>query len=275
VELFTLTLTLTVPQPQKYQRAAHRARARLFSFHSQKQRNMQYARYGKPTGTSIAAIQAKMKKKGRLPPFVPKRIPLRALSLPARQESKYLDTTLSFALDLSTEVVASSLNLVTQGDTATTRDGNVIVISSLEIQGRLAYVPQGAATAASCAYMWIILDRQADGTAPTATGNATSVLTGSNTCDLLPLPANQWTFKTLGKIVVPMVATAGVTTAYNNSYADVHWYKKFKNGLEIRFNGNAGTVADVMSNNILLIAGAMDTDDAISFTGVARIRFTG
>lgn len=239
---------------------------------------MQYARYGKPTGTSVAAIQAKMRAKGRLPPFTPKRkIGIKSLSLPARQESKFLDTSISTLIDATPELINNTLNLVTQGDTASTRDGNVIVISSIEIIGRLAQVPAAATVSAPIVYIWLILDRQCNGNAPAATGSALSPLQydGTNACTLRPIPANQWTFKTIKKWAIPLNSQAGVSTAFNNVSCDFSYYKKFKNGLEIRFNGNGGTISDIMSNNLFLLAACQDTDDTVNFTGNCRIRFTG
>lgn len=238
---------------------------------------MQYVRYGKPTGTSLASIKKSMRSKGKMAPFQPQRkIGLKALSLPARQELKFFDTTISTLIDSTTEVIVGSLNLVTQGDTASNRDGNIIVIKSIQIQGRMAQQSGAQPTSAPIVYMWLVLDRQPEGSNLALTG-ASAYLgpTLTDACSLIPVVPNQWMYKTIKKWAIPLVATAGVTTAYNNQTQNITYYHEFKDGLEIRFNGNAGTIADVMTNNLTLVAGCQDNDDTVTFSAQARIRFTG
>lgn len=191
-----------------------------------------------------------------------------------QQELKVLDTSISTLIDTTTEVVNNTLNLVTQGDSFNNRDGATIQISSVQIVGRVTQVPGAAATSAPIAYIWLVWDKQPNGAAATATG-ATGYLTSATANEALPTVPLQYRFKTLKRWVIPLSSQAGVTTAYNNVSQEVEFFKKFKTPIEVRFTANAGTIADIASNNLLLIAGAADSDDTITFGGTARIRFTG
>lgn len=223
-------------------------------------------RPSKPTGSPT---YPKRKAQGKMKPFTPYR-KTQSAQLLNKQELKFLDTAVGITLDTTVEQV-TSFNIVTQGDANNNRDGSVIQVKSVQINGRCANIPAASATSAGIAYIWVVLDKQPNGAAPTVT----DYLTGTTAPTALPLVNNQYRFKTLGKIVIPLNSQAGVTTAYNNQSMPVEWYYKFKKPLEIRFNGNAGSVADVTSNNIHLIAGAADADDIIAFNATLRIRFTG
>lgn len=218
--------------------------------------------------------KAKRRAQAKLPPFQPKRI-FRQNAILNRQELKYLDTAISTSIDSTTEVITGSCNLVTQGDGATNRDGNVIEVKSIEIQGRLYFNPGAAATAATGVYIWLVWDKQPNGAVPSVFAGNAAYLVGSEAADYLPVPANQYRYKTLVKLQYDMVASAGVTTAYNTVYANVHFYKKFKEPIQIRFGASTGAITDVMSNNLAIIAGSSATDDLVNFLGNARIRFTG
>lgn len=187
------------------------------------------------------------------------------------QELKFLDVAVSTLVDTTTEVINQLCMGVTQGDAATNRDGNVIKVKNIRICGRVAQVPAAAATSAGIFYLWVVLDKQPNGAALSVLDYLNTTVAGS----ALPNPAFEWRFKTLAKIVIPLNSQAGATTAYNNQAMPVDFYYKFKTPLEVRYNGNAGTVADLATNNLCLVAGAADVDDTISFTGTARIRFTG
>jgi len=223
-------------------------------------------RKGKPTGSPT---YPKRKAQGKMKPFTPYRN-TRSQQLLNKQELKFLDTAVGITLDTTVEEV-TSLNLITQGDANNNRDGSVVQIKSCQITGRVANVPAAAATSAGIAYIWVVLDRQPNGAAPTVT----DYLTSTTASTALPLVNNQYRFRTLGRIVIPLNSQAGVTTAYNNQSLEVNWFKSFKTPIECRFKGDAGTVADVTTNNIHLIAGAADADDIIAFNATCRIRFTG
>lgn len=226
-------------------------------------------RPSKPTGSPT---YPKRKAQARMKPFVPRRP--NAQRLLNKAEVKGIDTNISTLVDSTTEVITNTCNLITQGDSFNNREGATVMIKSVQIQGRVTQVPAAAATSAGVFYLWVVLDKQPNGAALTATG-ATGYLTTTTANEALPTIPMQYRFKTLGKIVIPMNSQAGVTTAYNNRAEDVSWYYKFKTPLEVRFTANAGTIADIATNNIALVCGASDTDDTMSFGGTVRVRFTG
>lgn len=192
-----------------------------------------------------------------------------------KQELKFFDTTFTtVAVDTSMELLnsVSSLNLVTQGDTASNRDGNIIEVKSLEYKFWLNFIPAAAATASTTVWFWIVMDRQPNGAAPAA---LTDIFTTNDAATCMPTVANQYRFKILRKEEITLDACAGVTTAYNNSSGVFKDYIKFKKPVQIRYNGNAGTTADVVTNNFFVVAGSKGSDDLVSVTGVTRIRFTG
>jgi len=211
-----------------------------------------------------------MRKTARLPPFTPNR---KAKQMLNRQEMKFFDTAMSFTFDSTGEVPATGqLALIVQGTGNTNREGYLVTVKSIQLRGVLAFNPAAAAAAATNAIIHVMLDRQPNG----AAAAITDALTGNAMASALPVVPNQYRFKTLKRIVVPFNSTAGVTTAYNSYNVCFDEYIKFKKPIEIRYNGNAGTVADVTTNNIFLFAGSDgSSDDTITMSGTARLRFTG
>jgi len=204
------------------------------------------------------------------PTFVPKaQIRVNKLN---KAELKVFDTALSFNLDATGEVpVTGQLCFIQVGDTLNNRDGAVVHVKSLQIRGLLNYVPGAAANAASTMYIYIVQDKQCNG----AAAAITDVLTSTAMKSALGNVPNQYRFKILKRIVVPMISSAGVTTAYNNVVSPVEEYIKL-NGLELRYTASAGAITDLASNNIFLLAGTDGgSDDLCSFEGTARLRFTG
>lgn len=230
-------------------------------------------RYYKPTGVSQAAFTQRMRGQGRLAPFVPPRLKRQNAMAWNRAELKGIDTTIGTNVDSTTEVITNTCNLITQGDSFNNREGATVLLKSIEITGRANLVAGASANATGCMYLWVVLDKQPNGAALTATG-ATGYLTTATANEALPTIPMQYRFKTLGKIRLDFSATAGVTTAYNNQSQSFTWFKKFKKPIEVRFTANAGAITDIATNNIALVAGASDVDDLISLGGTVRVRFT-
>lgn len=195
---------------------------------------------------------------------------LRATDSLNKAELKFKDTAISTLIDTTTEVI-NQLSIITEGDGASNRDGQVVRVKSVRVVGRATQVPAAAATSAPIMYLWLVLDKQPNGAALTVTDFLTTTVAGS----ALPNTSFEWRFKTLIRLVIPLNSAAGVTTAYNNIAMPVEFFYKFKTPLEIRYSATGGTVADVATNNLCLVAGAADSDDTITFTGTARLRFTG
>lgn len=191
----------------------------------------------------------------------------------AKVELKVFDTANSFTFDATGEVPATGqLCLVQTGDTLNDRDGAVIQVKSLQLRGIVTYAPGAAAVAATTAYLYVVQDRQANG----AAAAITDVLTSTNMATAMGNVPNQYRFKILKRIVIPLTSPSGGSTAYNNIVMPVEEYIKFFKPVEIRYKASTGAVTDLTSNNIFLLAGTDGgSDDLVSYAGTARLRFTG
>lgn len=188
-----------------------------------------------------------------------------------KQELKVFDTALSFQFDTTGTVEVPSMNLVQTGDTLNNRDGATIKIKSLQVRGQVTFIPGAAATAAAVSYLYLVLDRQPNGAAPAVTDVFTSTALNA----AMPNVPNQFRFKILRRFAYISNSQAGVTTAYNNVCHVIDEYIRFEKPIEVRFTASTGAITDVVTNNLLLIAGSNLQDDTVGFDGTARIRFTG
>lgn len=190
---------------------------------------------------------------------------------PNAPELKYFDTALNFSFDATGEVPATGqLSLIPQGDTATTRDGRQATIKSVQIRARLDFVPAAGATAQTTTTMYLVLDKQCNGAAAAVTD---VFVQNALTVAMLNLD-NSDRFIILKKWSHTWGATAGATTAYNNSVKRIEWYKKCN--IPITWNSTTGAITEIRSNNIFLLAGAdANGDDLVTLTGNCRLRFLG
>jgi len=187
-----------------------------------------------------------------------------------RPELKFFDTALSFNFDLTGEVPATGqLALIPQGDTESTRDGRIAWIKSVQIRGQVLYQPSTGAVAADAAYLYLVLDTQANGAAAAITDVFTSNVMGTNMLNL----NNSGRFRILKKWVIPLNSQAGATTAYNNLMVPVEFYKKCN--IKMDWSSTTGAITEIRSNNLFLCAGMGPSDDLASFTGTCRLRFQG
>jgi len=194
-----------------------------------------------------------------------------------KPESKVFDTTLSWLFDATGEIPATGqLALIQTGDTLNNRDGATIKVTSIQVRGVVTQEPAAAASSAQTVYFQIMLDRQPNGAAATFSGDVNSVMTTATFATALPTVPNQHRFKCLKRFVIPLVSSAGVTTAYNKVVVPFDEYIKLKKPIEIRYNASTGAVADITTNNLFIIAGTDgNQDDIANMTGVCRLRFVG
>jgi len=185
-------------------------------------------------------------------------------------ELKFFDTTNSFTFDATGEVPATGqLNLIPQGVTESTRVGRKCILKSIQMRGIITFAPAAAAAAASTAYLYLVLDKQANG----AAAGIQDVFTSTNLASAFHNLANSQRFVVLKKMKYTMAPSAGVTTAYNNSTRAYDLYKKCNIPLE--FSSTTGAITEIRSNNVFLLAGTDgQSDDTISCVGVTRIRFS-
>lgn len=185
------------------------------------------------------------------------------------KELKFFDTANSFLFDATGEVPATGqLVLIPQGDTESTRDGRLATIKSIQIRGVVTFAPGALGTAASVAYMALVLDKQANG----AAAAITDVYTGADMSLNFRNLNNADRFEILKKWTFTTISEAGVTTAYNNVVIPVDYYTRCN--IPIDWSSTAGAITEIRSNNLFLVAGST-VDDVPAFVGATRVRFVG
>jgi len=185
-------------------------------------------------------------------------------------ELKFFDTTLGFLFDATGEVPATGqLCLIPQGTTDATRIGRKAVIKSIQIKGQVTMTPNAAATASTTIFLYVVLDRQCNGAAASATDIWTSNAPSTAFLNL----DNSERFKILKKWVIDMTPQAGATTVLNTQQFSIEWYKKLN--IPITWDSTAGAITEIRSNNIFLYAGTYNQDDMVSMNGGCRLRFVG
>lgn len=186
-------------------------------------------------------------------------------------EKKYFDTDLSFNIDATGEVPATGqLCLIPQGDTENTRDGRKAVIESVQIRGMFSFTPAAAVTAIANCHMYLVLDTQCNG----AAAAATDVFTGTDFRSAMLNLNNSGRFRILKHWYVELEPQAGATTAYNQAFKQLEYYKKCK--IPVDWSSTTGAITEIRSNNIFLLAGCNTAaDDLTAFVGTCRLRFRG
>lgn len=188
-------------------------------------------------------------------------------------EKKFLDTTLSFAVD-STAATATTagtgqIDLIPQNDTESGRDGRQCTITSIQLKGLLTFDPAASADASGVTQIYVIQDTQTNG----AQAAMTDVFTTATLVNMHNL-ANSKRFRVLKKFTHYWNPPAGATGAYNTVNKYIDWYKSCSIPLE--FSANTGAKTEQKSNSIFLAYGSNSAIDAlVAFAGIARIRFRG
>lgn len=167
-----------------------------------------------------------------------------------------------------------------QGSTATTRDGNMIIVRSITITGNV-YWPilqdQLDAPVKPECKIWLVQDKSTCG----AQLNSEDVFTntGATTltcCHPLRVSTMMNRFRILKTLsmhrpVWQNQLDGANTASYGATVVGFHIYKRC--AIPIRFSGNAGSVADIVDNSIHIIAAITTTAGLLSYN--TRIRFTG
>lgn len=191
---------------------------------------------------------------------------------PVQKELKFFDTAVSFNVDATGEVPATGqLNIIPQGVTPSARVGQRCVVKSIYIRGSAVFTPSAAATEYEITTIWIVLDSQCNQAAATFA----DVFTGTNASTCVNNLANSKRFTILKKFVLVWNALAGVTTAYNPLIQALEFYTKCNIPITWTNADTTGVVANTTANNIFLLAGTTGTtDDLVSVTATARLRFS-
>ncbi len=174
-------------------------------------------------------------------------------------EFKLLDIFATNAVANDTPSVRQLSNSI-QGDTNASRNGNQIKLKSLYLQGSMQF--NSSATASSFRIL-LVQDKQTNG----AQYNTTDILQDITTQDNIVSPYN-----TDGKYRFRVLYDKKFTLS--SSGKQIQLFKKYcKLDMHIRYDGNAGTIADLSSNSISMIYYSSEATNAPLFTYYIRSRF--
>lgn len=192
-----------------------------------------------------------------------------------KTEVKSFDNALSFLIDSTGEIPATGqlLTGIVQGQTVSTRIGNKIQLSSIQIEGTCKYSPGAGAQMGTMCVVKLVEDKQCNGAVATISGDKDSIFTSNVLPSALRDLDNQDRFKVLKTWKFPFNASAGVTTAYSDQVMDFSGYKKLKNQ-QVYFGASTGAITDLRAYNLFLVAGTDGGgDDAATCSATARINF--
>lgn len=194
-----------------------------------------------------------------------------------KPEKKFFDTAITFSFDTTMEASSTAATggilLIPQGDTQSTRDGRQCVIKSVQVRGTLLFNPGAGAVGSTYAFMYMILDTQANGAYPAITDIFTSNMAELNMLNL----NNSGRFRILKKWVMKFESKAGVTTAWEPVVRQIEHFEKMN--LLVDYSGTAGAITEIRSNNIIFAFGSdgstTGADDLVTLNGNVRVRFGG
>lgn len=190
-------------------------------------------------------------------------------------ELKFFDTVLTWNFDATAEVptTGGQLNLIPQGVTESNRVGRKCVLKSIRIEGTVS----STTGVPDVMCIMVVLDKQANGAAAAAADVVTSAsLASAGLVAALPNLDNSDRFVILKKMLIPVGPQYGVVGAVGSAEVKaVDWYHKCNIPIEFDSTAATGAITTIRSNNVFLLAGSSGvTDDAYSFTGNARVRFS-
>lgn len=180
-------------------------------------------------------------------------------------EIKFLDVAVNH--EVNTTGYDYCLSGLLPGNTASTRIGSRVAIQSIQLSLKLT--PH--ATTASDSRVLLVVDRQANG----AQAAGTDYLVSDSLTGLKNL-ASRMRFRTLMDKKV-----AGLPLATNSNYGGgrplvIDKFVKFSSPLSVDYNaGTAGTVADIITNNVFLhLVGSTAAGSGATLTGNIRVRYS-
>lgn len=176
-------------------------------------------------------------------------------------DDKWQDTTLTFT-DIATAGVigAGYFGTIQLGTGDTSRIGNNVRVQRMRITGQFS-------DAASGNYrMLILLDRQCNGAAATAADvlGTTAVNGAFNHNTVIGWGGSRFL------VLKDIKGSVNLQQSGANKFDRMFW--QYNRDVIVRYSGNAGTVSDVVSNNLVLLF-VSDTG-TIDFSGVLQIKYT-
>lgn len=181
------------------------------------------------------------------------------------KEQKFHDVPIADTVSSTLGIIdtGGQINLIAQGVTESTRVGRKAFLKSVQIQG--IYQFSGTVGQGGCFYLYLILDKQCNGSAATRA----MVFTDDNAAETLRELSNSsrfWVMKRWVHIIDPKVASGDITK-------NISFYKKLN--IPIEFNSTTGALTEICCNNLFLMAGSSNTGAAVTtLVGTCRLRFT-
>jgi len=187
-------------------------------------------------------------------------------------EVKFKDTTKAqTALANAGTIFNDTLLGMIEGNTDSTRIGNRITVKSVMLRGD-ARLPSTAASTDTSQIVRIIvyLDRQANG----ATAAVADILASADYRSFNNLD-NSDRFRTLAEETIDLTLSGATPSGAAYTYGETKksFFMKAKLNLDVKFKGNAGTVADLASSNIGVLV-ISETDGLGTLGYIARVRYT-
>lgn len=187
-------------------------------------------------------------------------------------EKKFFDTAYNGVAFATTGTITTSVNLIPQGVTESTRVGRKCVITSINIKGMIL-LPSSTDVdnASDIARVIVYLDKQANG----AAASVTDILETASFSSYLNL-ANSQRFKILSNQVFSLNSCAGGYDGTNiTSFAVLRDYSFSKKcNLPLEFSNTTGAITELRSNNIGMLLISATTGVGTSLFATARVRFS-
>lgn len=186
------------------------------------------------------------------------------------------DTTLTSAQANSDPSTAACLNAVAQGDAQNQRNGNKIIVKSLQINGFIVPKPLSAQASANRGVIFrmiVYLDKQTNGSQ-----NPANQLITTGTYLVNSVRNLEWSnrFRVLADTRIPITwdnsfNDAGTTGTEGGPAVPFNIFKKMN--LPVQFKGTGATIADIIDNSLHILF--VSTLGDVEFYYTSRIRYVG
>ncbi len=164
------------------------------------------------------------------------------------------------ATAVTTSAFINSLDVMAQGDTDATRSGNLIRVKSIQWEG---FATIHASAANTSLRIMVILDKQSNG----ANHALADILNDATAGDAIVSSRN---IDGMHRFIV-LYDRKFILSQTGQGIVKWKFYKKVS--LPIRYDGNAGNITDLASNNITLVMVSNEATNAPAVTHSGRIRF--
>lgn len=183
------------------------------------------------------------------------------------KENKFFDTTVSANMRTTGQIHSSSINLIPQGTTQSTRVGRRIVINSISMKGTIT-IPTTVISGLNY-QIALVLDKQAN----KANAAYTDIYTSNAFNSFLNL-ANSGRFIVL-KVFRSQLNPSTILTSTTSlpTLKTIKMYKKCN--IPIEFTADTGAITEITSNNLAWYVIINGTDDATVLAMTTRVRYVG